>query len=247
MDSSDESKKNFIKYIFNFNDNTKAELLNIIQYGMLSLIPLISLNKLIAKYIPDADDNKGTIEIIAEIIIQVLVMLLGFFYVDRIINFFPTYSGEEYPKNHVIYMTLAFLMITFSIHSRLGEKMNILIDRILELWEGPSSQNKPKDKSKVKVSQPISGKLPPTMPPAHTRNVALSNSFSDGTSIHSLPTSDMTQANNQNTMASQQLPDYNKFHEKDDTPLVNAASPAEGFDGPVAANSVMGGGFGTAW
>ena len=92
MDSSDESKKNFIKYIFNFNDNTKAELLNIIQYGMLSLIPLISLNKLIAKYIPDADDNKGTIEIIAEINIQVLDMLLGFIFVDRIKNFFQIFK-----------------------------------------------------------------------------------------------------------------------------------------------------------
>jgi hypothetical protein len=247
MESSDESKKNFVKYVFNFNDNTKAELMNIIQFSLLSLIPLVSLNKLISKYIPDADDSKGSIEIIAEIIIQILVMFLGFFYINRIICFIPTYSGEEYPQNHIIYTVLAVLMIILSINSRLGEKANIIIDRIIELWEGKPSKNG-KDKSKVRVSQPIAGKLPPTMPPAHTRNVALSNSFSDGTAINSLPSSNITNQNSQNMMASQQLPDYNNFYEKEDTPLVNAASPAEGFDGgPMAANAVLGGGFGSSW
>jgi hypothetical protein len=138
-------------------------------------------------------------------------------------------------------------MIILSINSRLGDKVNILIDRIMELWDGTSKNKNKNKKANVKVSQPISGKLPPTMPPSNTSNVALSNSFSDGTAINSLPTSDM----NQNMSAPPQSPDYNDFFQKDPTPLVNAASPSgESFDnntGPLAANSVLGGGFGSSW
>ena len=73
--------------------------------------------------------------------------------------------------------------------------------------------------------------------------------YTDGTSINTLPTSDMSNGGSQNTLAPQQLPNYNNMYEKDDTPLVNAATPGgqEGFNEPMAANSVLGGGFGSSW
>ena len=39
------------------------------------------------------------------------------------------------------------------------------------------------------------------------------------------------------------------MYRQDTTPLVGAATPggAEGFQEPMAANSVLGGGFGSAW
>jgi hypothetical protein len=41
------------------------------------------------------------------------------------------------------------------------------------------------------------------------------------------------------------------MYEKNDTPLVNAATPGEGinegFMEPMAANSVLGGSFGSSW
>jgi len=46
------------------------------------------------------------------------------------------------------------------------------------------------------------------------------------------------------------LPNYNNMYRQDTTPLVGAASPAplsEGFNEPMAANSVLGGGFGSSW
>ena len=138
-------------------------------------------------------------------------------------------------------------MIILSINSRLGDKVNILIDRIIELWDGTSKNKNKNKKAKVKVSQPIAGKLLPTVATSNTANVALANSFSDGTAINSLPSNNM----NQNMDAPQQTPDYNDFFQKDPTPLVNAASPSgENFDnntGPLAANSVLGGGFGSSW
>ena len=84
-------------------------------------------------------------------------------------------------------------MIILSINSRLGEKVNILIDRLMELWDGKASSD-PKKKANVKVSQPIAGKLPPMLPPQNSNQ-----SFSDGTAINSLPTNAMMQMNNQPT------------------------------------------------
>jgi hypothetical protein len=64
--------------------------------------------------------------------------------------------------------------------------------------------------------------------------------YTDGTSINSLPTNDMSSS-------VQQMPNYNAMHSQDTTPMVGAASPGdqnEGFNVPQAASDVLGGGFG---
>ena len=99
MDSSDDSKKSFFKHVFNFDNDTKSELLNIVQYAIMAIIPVVLVNKGIANYVPEADDKKNTLELMAEIIIQIVVMFLGLFMIDRIITYFPTYSGEKYPDH----------------------------------------------------------------------------------------------------------------------------------------------------
>ena len=47
----------------------------------------------------------------------------------------------------------------------------------------------------------------------------------------------------------QQLPNYDQMYQQDSTPLVGAATPGmENFDnGPVAANAMGGGSFGSAF
>ena len=82
MESLDElsktsGKPSFFKHVFNFNDESKSEMLNIIQYAVLAVIPVIVLNKLMQKYVPEADDEKGSVEITAEILGQIVIMFLG--------------------------------------------------------------------------------------------------------------------------------------------------------------------------
>jgi hypothetical protein len=250
MDSSDDSKKNFLKHVFNFDNDSKSEILNIIQYALLAIIPVVILTKTMAKYVPEADDKKGSLEISAEIMIQVIFIFIGLLLIHRIIIFIPTYSEEKYPHFHISYIILAVLMITISLQTKLGEKVNIIVERITELWEGKKDDKKKKNgNNNVKVSQPISGQItgrqmPAPMPPMQQ------SAYSDGTAINSLPTNDMSNlGGNQNTMAPQQLPDYNDMYQKDPTPLVGAATPgmSEGFSEPMAANAVLGGGFGSSW
>lgn len=250
MDSSDDSKKGFFKHVFNFDNDTKSEFLNIIQYSIICIIPVVLVNKGISKYIPEADENKNSLEIVAEIFIQIIIMFAGLFIVDRITTYFPTYSGAKYPEHSILYVILSTLMITLSLQTKLGEKVSILTERIMELWDGKSSKSSKNGKqSSVKVSQPISGQHGSITGQPNMNQSAMNHAmYTDGTSINTLPTNDMVQANNQNTLAPQQLPNYNKMYEKDDTPLVNAAVPGqEGFMEPMAANSVLGGGFGSSW
>jgi hypothetical protein len=227
MESSDDSKKNFLKHVFNFDEDSKSDMLNIIQYSLIAIIPVVILNKSMQKYVPEADDQKGSVEVLAEIILQIVVMFIGLLTVHRMITFVPTYSGMNYPDFSIIFIILAVLMITLSLQTKLGEKVGILVDRITELWEGKSDK-KGKGKGNVKVSQPISQNGQPQS--------QSTSSYSDGTSINSLPTNEGQ--SQQYTMSPQQLPNYNAMHRQDTTPLVDAASPVME---PMAASDVLGG------
>lgn len=246
MESFDEtsksasSKTGFIKHVFNFEDDSKAEILNIIQYALLAVIPIIILNKLSQKYVPEADEEKGSFEILAEVVIQILVIFLGLLLINRIITYVPTYSGVKYPEVSIIYIVLAVLMITLSLQTKLGEKVGILTDRIAELWDGSVGTKKPvtKGKGNVKVSQPISGQ---SQNPMQSQMDAVSQSLYS-TPISQLPT----------MSAEQKSPDYNAMYQNTYTPMPGAATPGEGFQNfePMAANaggsafgSAFGGGF----
>ena len=131
-------------------------------------------------------------------------------------------------------------MITMSLQTKLGDKVNILVDRVMELWNGKTDKKTKNNKnSNVKVSQPISGQ--------QINNPVMSQSmYTDGTAISSLPSDDSSNT----STPSQQYPNYNNMYSQDTTPLVAAATPggmAEGFSEPMAANSVLGGSFGSSW
>ena len=233
MDNSDESKS-FFKHIFNFDDDSKSEILNILQYSLIAIIPVVILNKSMYTYVPEADDKKSSLEITAEVLIQIIVMFVGLLLIHRIITYIPTYSSTKYPDFHIIYIILAILMITMSLQTKLGDKVSILVDRVYELWNGKQEKKNGK-KGNVKVSQPISGQQQQIIHP-----------MVDGTAISSLPTYDSSSSSAQ----SQQLPNYDSMYRQDTTPLIGAATPgmSEGMSSePMAANSVLGGGGFGSW
>jgi hypothetical protein len=156
-------------------------------------------------------------------------MFLFILLIHRTVTYFPTYSGEKYADFSVTNIILAMLVIILSLQTKLGEKVSILVDRVIALWEGPKdTKNGKKGQGNVKVSQPIS-----------QNQIAMNQSLnSQGTtSISSLPTASPTQ----------QLPDYNNMYQQDSTPLVGAATPGTETFAPMAANEGGGGAFGSAF
>lgn len=244
MESLDElsktshGKQGFIKHVFNFDEDSKSDMSNIIQYGVLALIPVVILNKLMQKFVPEADDEKGSVEITSEILAQIVAMFLVILIIHRIITFIPTYSGEKYADFKVTNIILAMLVIILSLQTKLGEKVSILVDRVIDLWEGPKDTKNGKKGQKqnqggVKVSQPISQNQV-----AMNQSINSMGSSSMGsTSISSLPP------------IQQQMPNYEQMHQQDNNPLVGAATPGGGMETfePMAANMGVGGAFGSAF
>lgn len=222
LTKSQNGKPSFFKHVFNFNEESKSEMSNIVQYAVLALVPIVIMNKLIQNYVPEADDSKGSPEILVEIIGQVIIMFLGILIIHRIITFVPTYSGEKYNDFSVTNIILGFLVIVLSLQTKLGEKVSILTDRVIELWEGPQdTKKKKKGQGNVKVSQPIAQQQPQS---AMNQSLSSMGQSSAGTtSISSLP--------------QQSSPDFNSMYQQDNTPLVGAATPGmESFE-PMAANA----------
>ena len=236
MESLDElsktsnGKAGFFKHVFNFNEDSKSEMLNIIQYAVLALIPIIIINKAMQRFVPEADDTKKSIELTAEILAQVIIMFLGILIIHRIVTYIPTYSGEKYVDFSVTNIILAVLIIVLSLQTKLGEKVSILVDRIVELWEGPKDKKNTKNgkKNNVTVSQPIS-----------------QGQSAMNQSLHSMGSTSISSLPQQND--SQQMPDYNQMYQQDNNPLVGAATPGvEQFSGGImAANEGGGGSFGS--
>ena len=151
------SRQTFFNHVFSTTDDGKAELLNIIQYAILGLVPVVVLNKSIQRFIPEADVEKPTIELLVEIFVQTSVMFCGIIIIHRMITYVPTYSGFKYDAINLSNVILSFLVIILSIQSKLGLKTNIIYERVLELWNGPSEEENRKKylKRKVRVNDVV--------------------------------------------------------------------------------------------
>lgn len=146
------SKEGFVAHVFNFDDDSKMEMMNIIQYTLIGVIPVILLNKTMQKYVPEADDEKGSAELLAEVAIQLIAMFIGILLTHRIITFVPTYSTVKYEKISIVQIVLAVLMITLSLQTKLGEKVSILFDRVSEAIMGKSREGMENEEKEKKAA-----------------------------------------------------------------------------------------------
>jgi hypothetical protein len=194
---------NFFNYVFNFDDENKANMINVMQYVLMALIPVIIVLKLVKHYVPEEDDSKSSFEILAEVVGQLTVIFMSIWFIDKMIRFVPTYSQINYHKFNEVNFVLPFLVILVTMQTKLGSKINILFDRVMELWNGNSGARQAPNQSNVRVSQPIAGHhvsqadylgnsvIPP---PPQQMQVA------GTTQINDLPTNHMQQQQNQHLM-----------------------------------------------
>ena len=163
----------FFKQVFKLNEDAQGEVLNMMQYVAIGFIPAIIVIYVIRYYVPDPDDDKGSLTILAEIFAQTFGMLLGIYFIHRIIVYFPTYSGIKYERFHIVNILLVFVMILFSIKTKLGEKAQILVERAVDMWSGNKAPSQGpaqgQGQGQVRVTQPITGSMasgvPMTAPP----------------------------------------------------------------------------------
>lgn len=150
--------RQFANHVFSTTTESKTEVLNTLQYIFCASIPIFLLNKGVAMFIPLADDMKGSLEIVAEIVVQLLFMIMGIILIHRCITYFPTYSGYKYDPLILTNNILTFLILLFSIQSKLSAKMNILYFRIQEYIDNARGKTD-------YVPPPVSSNVPPPVRP----------------------------------------------------------------------------------
>jgi len=133
----------FLGHVFSTTEEGKGEIMNVVQYSAMAIIPVILLNKSLQKYIPDADQDASTLEIVTEILLQVIIIFTSMILIHRTITFIPTYSGFRYEPFILTNAVLTFLVIVFSLQTKIGMKSAILYDRVLELigWNDRNDGN----------------------------------------------------------------------------------------------------------
>lgn len=151
----------FIDHVFRLDEQQKGVILNIAQYTVLAFIPIIIVLYIIRTYVPEPDEYKGSALVLAEIVGQVLFMFIAIYFIHRIITYIPTYSGYRYSEFNFTSVILGLLLILLSIKTKLGEKVQILVERAQELWTGDSSMGgaavaSGHQQGSVRVTQPIS-------------------------------------------------------------------------------------------
>ena len=222
----------FFSYVFNFDEENKATIMNMLQYTILSIIPVLLILKITKHIIPEEDESKGSLEIFLESVSQLIIIMLAIWFTNKIINYIPTYSGEKYHAFNEISFIIPFMVILATMQTKLGAKFNILIERTVNLYKGedkkaaaPATTN---NSNGMRVTQPIS------MPPQHQPS---QSDYLDRNQL--LPSNPQLTA-----MPPQQAPDFNQMYQNQATSMPGAAMPGM-IQEPMAANEAFGGGFST--
>jgi hypothetical protein len=236
------NENGFIKAVFPFDEDQKGLLLNIIQYSVLAIIPIVILLKLIKNYIPEAEDDKGSLVILVEVIGQVVAIFMALYFIHKIIDYIPTYSGFKYGDVNIINIIPALLLILVTMQTKLGEKIQILTDRAWDLYDGrasPAGSNKAaqgQGQGQVRVTQPLSQQYAMQPPPQQQQIMSMPP-----------PQSQMTNMKSQsNEYSIPQTPNFNNMYAGPETQLVGASTPGSIME-PMAANDFFGGGFGSSF
>ena len=149
------SLNGFFNHVFNFDNDNKANMLNMVQYILIGLIPIVLTLKGIKHFIPEEDDTKGTPEIAIEVAMQLFSIFFAIWFIDKMIRYIPTYSGVNYHKFNETNFILPILVILITMQTKLGAKINILATRAVDLWNGKQPHVGNTNHGSVKVSQPI--------------------------------------------------------------------------------------------
>lgn len=235
-------KKGFFEYVFNFDSDTKSNVMNIIQYIVLILLPLASLDYLMKKIFPDADEKTGTIELLGEILGQTILTIVMIVFIHRIVTFIPSYSGIAIGNLNMWTLIVSFILAIFAVENQVSKKVTILLTR---LENGYSTSGKhdtqqltpQKNTSVVTVSQPISN-----MPQAKPTHQASRADYMQTHQQMAQPTlTEQSQHQSHESTQEAQSPTSQEIYGGPSNPMVNAQMPG-GLLEPMAANEVLGGG-----
>jgi hypothetical protein len=184
------TNQGFFSYVFKLSRFKQEDLMNITQYTILSIIPVLLFVYFTKKYFPIVKETDSSIFIFLITFFELVFMMMGIFFIDRIVNFIPTYSGKYYEPINLTTIVIIFVLFMLLINAGFRERTAVLLERF-DKWfwiddaiakrlggsarkfnifagdiKGKSLDTANNDKSKNKMSQEASVNAPlPTQGP----------------------------------------------------------------------------------
>lgn len=162
-----DSDKSFVEYITSFSPTEKAQMMNLAQYCGIAILPLLAVLKLMKIYMPINNPLKPSSELVIEVLIQLVVILVSFFFIHKLVLYFPTYSQVNYENFSLLSGMLPLLFLMFTLDTKISEKLNVLFDRLLGMLgiiKEPFDEEDEKEKEKKTSANPeatMMNNLPP--------------------------------------------------------------------------------------
>ena len=262
------TNQGFFTYVFKLSKFKQQDLLNILQYSAISVIPIMLFIYFTKKYFPLVSEDDSSIYIFTLTVIELLFMMVGIFFIDRIINYIPTYSGKYYETINLTTIILIFILFMLLTHGGFRLRTAILLQRFDDWFtlddiiaRKLGMTPKPFDITMEDV-KPVQKKGKGNNKASN--GAANSNAQGGGgqqmSQQYATPAPLPTQgpmmpnpaSNYGGSMPAQQAPNFNSMYAGPNTPMVGAATPGMNGDDsymePMAANAALGGScWGSAW
>jgi len=129
------TNQGFFSYVFKLSKFKQADLLNFIQYCILSIVPFIVVYFFIRKYEFSITYADSSLYILFTTFLSIMLFIVGIYFIDRIINYIPPLSGKFYDVINITNLSIAIIMALLLIHNTgYLERTSILLSRFDALF-----------------------------------------------------------------------------------------------------------------
>ena len=160
-------KESFVSFVI---QQPKSDLGNLVQYSFMAMIPVAMIVYASQNMLAPIDRSMGTGQLAFEAGLGLGAILIAMYFANRMITYFPTYSGVDYADINLISAMIPFLLMLFIADddgsgTSIGVRVKELVKRLIEPEEAPAK--KPEKKAEPAAPQ----YPPPGMPqqPQHSQ------------------------------------------------------------------------------
>lgn len=123
------TNQGFFTYVFKLSRFKQEDLMNIVQYTLLSIVPVILFVYFTKKYFPSLEENDSSLYMFTITVIELIFMIIGIFFIDRIINYIPTYSGKYYETINLTTIVIIFVLFMLITETGFKKRTLVLLER----------------------------------------------------------------------------------------------------------------------
>lgn len=123
------TNQGFFSYVFKLSRFKQEDLMNIVQYTVLSIVPVLLFVYFTKKYFPIVKEDDSSIYVFLITFFELVFMIIGIFFIDRIINYIPTFSGKYYEPINLTTVVIIFVLFMLIINAGFRERTAIMLER----------------------------------------------------------------------------------------------------------------------